>query len=97
MIVIACNTVSSAAYDVLLDFLKGRCSLSMVDPLVQSVVNGGYKNVGVIATKATINSSIYKNKIKTTTKGSKVNQIYTTSRTHDRRRFLFRKYQRISD
>ncbi len=78
MIVIACNTASSAAYDVLLDFFEGKVLfVNVVDPLVQSVVNGEYKNVGVIATKATINSSIYKNKIKNYNQRIKVNQVAT--------------------
>lgn len=78
MIVIACNSASSAAYDMLLDFFEGKVLfVNVVDPLVQAVVSEGYKNVGVIATKATINSSIYRNKIKSLNQKVKVNQLAT--------------------
>ena len=60
MIVIACNSASSAAYDVLLDFFKGQALfVNVVDPLVHAVANKGFAKVGVIATKATTRSSIY--------------------------------------
>jgi glutamate racemase len=64
MIIIACNSASSAAYEVLLDFFKDKAIfVNVVDPLVQKTIDAGYKKVGVIATKATVNSSVYKNKI----------------------------------
>ncbi len=78
MIVIACNSASSAAYDVLLNFFEGKALfVNVVDPLVQSVVSQGFQNVGVIATKATINSSIYRNKIKSYNQKIKVSQLAT--------------------
>ncbi len=64
MIVIACNSASSAAYDILLDFFKERSLfVSVVDPLVDLVASSDYKKVGVIATKATVSSNAYKNKL----------------------------------
>ncbi len=78
MIVIACNSASSAAYDMLLDFFEGKALfVNVVDPLVNSVIANNYQNVGVIATKATINSSIYRNKIKSQNQKVKVNQLAT--------------------
>jgi glutamate racemase len=78
MIIIACNSASSAAYDLLLDFFEGKCLfVNVVDPLVQAVIEKGYENVGVIATKATINSSIYRNKIKGYNQKIRVNQLAT--------------------
>lgn len=78
MIVIACNSASSAAYDVLLDFFEGKVLfVNVVDPLVETVIQQGYKNVGVIATKATINSSVYRNKIKSINQKVKVAQLAT--------------------
>jgi glutamate racemase len=65
MIVIACNSASSAAYHTLLDFFKGQTLfVNVVDPLVQHTLEKGFKKVGVIATKATINSKIYEQKIR---------------------------------
>ncbi len=65
MIVIACNSASSAAYSTLLDFFEGRTLfVNVVDPLVSAVTDKEYNNIGVIATKATIRSNIYRDKIK---------------------------------
>ena len=62
----------------LLDFFEGKALfVNVVDPLVNAVITEGYKNVGVIATKATINSSIYRNKIKALNQKVKVNQLAT--------------------
>lgn len=78
MIVIACNTASSAAYDVLLDFFEGKVLfVNVVDPLVGEVKKLGLSNVGVIATKATIHSGIYKSKIKSINQKIKVSQLAT--------------------
>jgi len=65
MIVIACNSASSAAYTTLLDFFDGKTLfVNVVDPLVKKVTDSQYENIGVIATKATIRSNIYRDKIK---------------------------------
>jgi glutamate racemase len=65
MIVIACNSASSAAYNTLLDFFEGKTLfVNVVDPLVEAVTDRAYDNIGVIATKATIRSNIYRDKIK---------------------------------
>ena len=78
MIIIACNSASSAAYEVLIDFFKDKCVfINVVDPLVNKVIEKNYKSVGVIATKATINSNVYKNKIESYNQHIKVNQLAT--------------------
>jgi glutamate racemase len=65
MIVIACNSASTAAYETLLEFYEGKILFAnVVDPLVENVIEKNYKNIGLIATKATVNSNVYKNKIK---------------------------------
>jgi glutamate racemase len=65
MIVIACNSASSAAYHTLLDFFKGQALfVNVVDPLVNYTLNKQYERIGVIATKATIHSRIYEQKIR---------------------------------
>jgi glutamate racemase len=64
MIVIACNSASSAAYPVLLDFFRGETLfVNVVDPLVAEVARKNYQKVGIIATKATINSRVYELKL----------------------------------
>lgn len=64
MIVIACNSAASTAHEVLLDFFGNRVQIvSVVDPLVDKVIEMGHKNVGIIATKATVNTHVYKQKL----------------------------------
>lgn len=78
MIVIACNSASSAAYDTLLEFFEGKALfVNVVDPLVHSVAYNGYSKVGVIATKATVRSGIYKRKLKTINPDLEVVQLAT--------------------
>lgn len=68
MIVIACNSASSAAYEQLSKDLTGTdiALINVIDPLVQYIVNQHYHKVGVIATKATIRSKVFEKKIKNT-------------------------------
>lgn len=78
MIVIACNSASSAAYNTLLDFFEGNALfVNVVDPLVAEVISKGYNEIGVIATKATIRSNIYRDKIKHVLQNSKVHSLAT--------------------
>lgn len=64
-IVIACNTASSLAYQDLQQFMGDRLPIySVIDPVIDYMVKAGkYKRIGVIATKATIESDIYSLKI----------------------------------
>jgi len=65
MIVIACNSASSAAYNVLVDFFPGEAIfINVVDPLVEAVVAKDYSKIGIIATKATIRSEVYQRKFR---------------------------------
>lgn len=65
LIVIACNSAASAAYNILLDFFgKEVLLVNVVDPLVERVYTEGYKKIGVIATKATIKTNVYEQKLK---------------------------------
>lgn len=78
MIIIACNSASSAAYHTLLDFYDGpTIFINVVDPLVDMVVEKNYNNIGVIATKATIRSNIYKDKIKHKLQNSSIFSLAT--------------------
>ncbi len=64
MVVIACNSASSAAYRVLLEFFKGQALfVNVVDPLVEAVAARHFERVGVIATKATIQSGVYQQQL----------------------------------
>lgn len=79
MIVIACNTASSLAYETVKDFVNGRVPvLNVIDPVVDYIVNNkNSKKVGVIGTKGTIKSEIYPKKIKIKNKTIEVFSLAT--------------------
>lgn len=59
MIVIACNTATSMALEMLKDEFKDIPIIGVIDPTVRRVVGDSPKSVGIIGTKATIDSNIY--------------------------------------
>lgn len=65
-IVIACNTASAAAYEFLRDELKGKIPvINVIDPMVEFIISDdSIQNPGIIATKTTINSGVYQEKLK---------------------------------
>ena len=65
IIVIACNSASSAAYELLKEYVGSRSIiLNVIDPMVQHVVTHFEgKRVGLIGTKRTVNSNVYQKKI----------------------------------
>lgn len=78
LIVVACNSASSAAYNVLLDFFEHRVLfVNVVDPLVEEVVRQGFSTVGVIATKTTVHSGIYPSRLRDKMPGIQVRSLAT--------------------
>lgn len=64
IIVIACNSASAVAYEVMhKKFHKQVPVISMVEPVVNFVVQQQYKKIGIIGTKATISSNVHAAKI----------------------------------
>jgi glutamate racemase len=63
-IVIACNTASALAYDVLRSKFPDVKIYNVIDPVVAEVIKTKVAKVGVIATRATIKSDIYAHRIK---------------------------------
>ncbi|MFN8437104.1 MAG: glutamate racemase [Cytophagales bacterium] len=65
VIVIACNSASAAAYELLKEYVGSRSHIiNVVDPAVKYVKeNFSDQKVGLIGTKATVRSGIYKSKI----------------------------------
>lgn len=63
-VVIACNTASAAAYELLRDTHKGIVPvINVIDPMIEAVIaDDTIKKVGVIATKTTIASGVYREK-----------------------------------
>ncbi len=69
MIVIACNTASSVAYETVKDFAGNIPVINVIDPVVQEIVsNRKLEKIGVIGTKGTIKSDVYAKKIKSLNK-----------------------------
>ncbi len=70
MIVIACNTASSIAFETVKDFVGGKIPVvDVISPVVEIVThNKNIHKVGVIGTKGTIKSDIYAKKIKAASK-----------------------------
>ncbi|MBQ0005233.1 MAG: glutamate racemase [Clostridiales bacterium] len=64
LIIIACNTVTAMALDDLRARYPDVPIYGVIGPVVRKVVSDGCRNVGIIATKATISSDIYAKKIK---------------------------------
>ena len=64
-IVIACNTASAAAYEELRDKYKGTVPvINVIDPMVERVIaDDTIHHVGIIATKTTIASGVYQEKL----------------------------------
>ena len=79
MIVIACNTASSLAYEAVKDFVGGKVPVvNVIDPVVEYVTSKkNLKRVGVIGTKGTIKSDIYARKLKAKNKKIDVSSLAT--------------------
>jgi glutamate racemase len=78
-IVIACNTASAYANTALVQKLKNTVPIfNVVDPMANYVAtNFANKKVGIIGTKGTVSSGIYKRKIHANNKQISVNQLAT--------------------
>lgn len=65
LIIIACNSASSVAYDKVREqaIAKGVEVVNVIDPVVACIADRGYRSVGVIGTRATIGSGVFPQKI----------------------------------
>ena len=77
-IVIACNSASSVAFDVVKKEAKNISVFNVIDPVIKEVVKvcADY-DIGVIGTKATIQSNVYEHKIIKLCNSSKVSSLAT--------------------
>lgn len=65
LILIACNSASAAAYDLVREYVDGRAHvLNVIDPVI-AYLGQAYvgKKIGLIGTKQTVNSNIFPKKI----------------------------------
>ena len=79
MVVIACNTASSHAYQELVDeFGKLIPIINVIDPVVDVLIRAHkYHNIGVIGTKSTIQSGLYASKVHQIDPDIKVSSLAT--------------------
>ena len=78
MIVIACNTASSVAYETIKNECRDIEIVNVIDPIVKRVTTSiNTKTIGVIGTKGTINSDVYPQKIKSINKNISVQSLAT--------------------
>lgn len=66
LILIACNSASSAAFDLVREYVGSKAKVfNVIDPVVEYVAqNYSKQKVGLIGTKQTINSNVYESKLK---------------------------------
>lgn len=65
MILIACNSASTAAYELIKEYVASKAIvMNVVDPMVQFLrEHHAHKKIGLIGTRQTVNSNVYKKKI----------------------------------
>ena len=79
VIVIACNSASSAAYELLTEYVRKDIHIiNVIDPMVELVLQSfGGKRVGLIGTKRTVQSDVYSRKIHEGKKNIHLNSLAT--------------------
>lgn len=79
VIVIACNSASSAAYELLKEYVrKDTHIINVIDPMVAVIGRElGGKHIGLIGTKRTVQSNVYERKIKEIEKGITLHSLAT--------------------
>lgn len=79
VIVIACNSASSAAYELLKEYVrKDAHIINVIDPMVAYVTEHfAGKQIGLIGTKRTVQSNIYSRKIKEANCGIELHSLAT--------------------
>lgn len=77
-IVVACNTATANALNEVLQSAAGGVPvIDVINPVAEKVSYEIHNNVGVIATKATVNSGLYKKSIRKHNKWIKVDELAT--------------------
>ena len=78
MIVIACNTASSVAYDIVKKECPNIDVINVIDPVVNRITESkNNSTIGIIGTKGTINSKVYPHKIKSANNNIRVKSLAT--------------------
>lgn len=84
VIVIACNSASSAAYELLKEYVGQRAHIvNVIDPMVELVTQRfAGKQVGLIGTKRTVQSGVYRKKIDQAQQHINLHQLATPLLVH---------------
>ena len=79
LILIACNSASAAAFDLVREYVgKSAKVLNVIDPVVDYLRERyQQKTVGLIGTKQTVNSQVYEQKVKALERGIKLKALAT--------------------
>jgi glutamate racemase len=79
LIIIACNSASSVAYEKVREQAnaKGVEVVNVIDPVVAFIAERGYRSVGVIGTRATIGSGVFPQKIAALDRQMEVSSLAT--------------------
>ena len=78
-VIIACNTASATSYEFLRDLHKGSYPIiNVIDPIIEAIVEDrSLNNIGLIATKTTIESGVYQEKMGRRNPNIKMNALAT--------------------
>lgn len=77
-IVIACNTATANALSEVLEVAENKVPvIDVINPVAEKVAYEIHNNIGVIATKATVNSGLYRKSIRKHNKFIKVDELAT--------------------
>src|SRR5579872_3776712 len=65
LILIACNSASTAAYELIKEYVASKAIvMNVVDPVIQLLRDKyAHKHIGLIGTRQTVNSNVYRKKI----------------------------------
>jgi glutamate racemase len=78
VVLVACNSASASAFDILKEEFKSRTILiDVINPVVEYLGTRNFEKIGVIGTKRTISSGTYENKLKKTSPGTTVVSMAT--------------------
>lgn len=79
VILIACNSASAAAYDLAKEYVGSKAKvINVIDPLVDYLgTNFGNKKIGLIGTKKTVKSNVYKHKVDRLNNGIELSSLAT--------------------
>jgi glutamate racemase len=79
VILIACNSASAAAYDLVREYVASKSKvLNVIDPIVAFIGEKyAHKTIGLIGTKQTVNSNVYRKKVDDLDRGITLRSLAT--------------------